>query len=91
MNDQFITTTELREQSSKLVKTLISGKGVNLIYRSKVIAQINPISFSKKKVDDPTELESLLLTLKPKKIIPKEKRKEVYKKHLKQKYGKYFS
>lgn len=88
MTNQFITTTELREQSSKLIKNLIAGKTVNLIYRSKVIAQINPISFSEKTIDNPAELENLFSLLKPKKIIPKEKRKEVYRKHLKQKYGK---
>ncbi len=91
MNDQFITTTELREQSSKLIKALFSGKGVNLIYRSRVIAQINPVSFSEKIIDNPVELENLFFALKSKKIIPKEKRKEMYKKHLKQKYGKNLS
>lgn len=91
MNNQFITTTELREQSSKLIKTLFAGKRVNLIYRSKVIAQISPISFSEKAIDNTSELKNLFLSLKPKKIIPKEKRKAIYQKHLKQKYGKNLS
>lgn len=39
---QFITTTELRTQSKKLVKTLQEGNSVYLIHRSKVIAIIIP-------------------------------------------------
>ncbi|MCS6956538.1 MAG: hypothetical protein NZM02_01675, partial [Patescibacteria group bacterium] len=85
---QFITTTELREQSSKLIRSLLSGKSVNLIYRSKIIAKINPISFSEKIINDSKKLENFFTFVKPKKIIPKQKRKEIYKKHLKQKYGK---
>lgn len=91
MNNKFITTTELREQSSELIKTLFSGRSINLIYRSKVIAQINPISFAEKIINDPNQLKNLFLILKPKKIIPKEKRGIIYKKHLKQKYGKNLS
>lgn len=91
MNNQFITTTELREESAKLIKILFSGKSVNLIYRSKVIAKINPISFSEKVIDNPSDLKNAFLKLKPKKIILKEKRDQIYQKYLKQKYGKNFS
>lgn len=91
MNSQFITTTELREQSSKLIKSLINGKTVNLIYRSKVIARINPLSFSEKTIEDPKILENFLNSLGSKKIIPPKKRKQIYRKYLKQKYGKNLS
>lgn len=91
MDNQFITTTDLRKQSSKLIKTLFAGKGVNLIYRSKVIAQITPISFSEQVIDDSAKLENLFVSLKPKKVMPKEKRKQIYRKHLEQRYGKNLS
>lgn len=91
MNGQFITTTELREQSSKLIQSLINGKTVNLIYRSKIIAKINPLSFSEKTIEDTKILENLFRSLKPKKIIPLKQRKQVYRKYLKQKYGKNLS
>lgn len=91
MNGRFITTTELREQSSKLIQSLINGKTVNLIYRSKIIAKINPLYFEEKIIEDPKILENLFNSLKPKKIIPPKKRKQVYRKYLKQKYGKNLS
>jgi hypothetical protein len=39
---QLITTTELRTKSRELVNLLLSGKSVDLIHRSKVIAEVRP-------------------------------------------------
>lgn len=40
---QYITTTELRTKSSKLIETLREGKSVNLIHRSKVVGKVQPV------------------------------------------------
>ena len=39
---QFITTTQLRTQSKKLVKALREGHSVDLIHRSSVVGEIKP-------------------------------------------------
>ena len=39
---QLITTTELRTRSRELVGLLLSGKSVDLIHRSRVIAEVRP-------------------------------------------------
>lgn len=39
---QYITTTQLRTQSKKLVKTLQEGRSVDLVHRSKVVGEIKP-------------------------------------------------
>lgn len=39
---QFITTTQLRTQSKKLVKALQEGRSIDLIHRSKVVGEIKP-------------------------------------------------
>ncbi|MBI4036160.1 hypothetical protein HY383_04385 [Candidatus Daviesbacteria bacterium] len=38
----YITTTELRTKSKKLVETLKEGRSVNLVHRSKVVGEIKP-------------------------------------------------
>lgn len=39
---QYITTTELRTKSKKLVELLREGHSVELIHRSKVVGEIKP-------------------------------------------------
>lgn len=39
---QLITTTELRTRSKELVSVLLSGRSVDLIHRSKIIAEVRP-------------------------------------------------
>lgn len=55
-NMQMITTTELRTKSKKLVKSLNEGKSVDLIHRSKIVAEIRPKTqvkfFDFKKIED---------------------------------------
>lgn len=91
MSNYFITTTQLREQSSKLIQSPLSGKSVNLIYRSKIVGKIDPVSLSEKTIDDTELLKKLFYTLKSKNLIPKKLRKQAYRKHLKEKYGQNFS
>lgn len=39
---QYITTTELRTESPKLIETLKIGQSVALIHRSKVVGKVHP-------------------------------------------------
>jgi len=89
----YITTTELRTKSSELVKNLQNGAKISLIHRSKVIGVIQPVEEELKLVDGATFQKAVkaLQKLKPKKLIPVEKRDEVYRKHLEEKYGKNLS
>jgi len=82
---QYITTTELRTESGKLVKTLKEGGTLRLIHRSKVIGEI--ISTSEPKPFDPDAFEKFLDRLKPKKLVSKKDRDKIYRKYLEEKYG----
>ena len=86
---QVITTTELRTKSSKLVKTLKEGGTVRLIHRSKIIGEILPTY--EPKPFDADKFERFLDRIKPKKLVPKEERDKIYRKHLEEKYGKSLS
>lgn len=87
MNNQFITTTELREQSSKVVSSLLSGENFTLIYRSKIIGVIKPAVFKAKVIDNIGEFKRTLSSLKPKKLIPYSKREKIYREYLKKRHG----
>ena len=86
---QYITTTELRTKSTKLVKTLKEGGALRLIHRSKVIGEILPTYEPKPFNYD--LFEKFLDSIKPKKLIPKKDREKIYRKHLEEKYGKSLS
>lgn len=88
MNNQYISTTELREQSSKVVARLKLGEDLLLVHRSQVIGVIKPVIREKKVITDIIAFQKLLSALKPSKIIPRNKRDAVYRKNLQQKYGK---
>ncbi len=83
---QYITTTELRTKSSKLVRTLRDGGTLRLIHRSHVIGEILPTY--EPKPFDPDKFEKFLNGIKPKKLILKKDRDKIYRKHLEEKYGK---
>lgn len=83
---QYITTTELRTESSKLVKTLEVGGTLRLIHHSKVIGEIIPTR--EPKPFDPDAFEKFLDSLKPKKLVARKNRDKIYRKHLEDKYGK---
>lgn len=86
---QYITTTELRTKSKKLVKTLKSGGTLRLIHRSQVVGEIIPTY--EPKPFDPKAFEKFLDNLKPKKLISKKNRDKIYRKHIEDKYGKSLS
>lgn len=87
MNTQFITTTQLREQSSKVVSRLFLGEDITLVHRSKIIGVIKPLTFSSKSIENLNDFQSTLSALKPKTVIPYEKRKKIYTRYLKKRYG----
>lgn len=91
MNTQYISTTELREQSSKVVSKLKLGEEMLLVHRSKIIGVIKPVPIKEKTITDPIAFQKLLSALKPSRIIPRNKRDAVYRKNLEKKYGKSLS
>ena len=84
----YISTTDLRTQSRKLIATLKKGESVSLIYRSKGVAEIKPKKevkvFTKSSIK---KLRELVRKLNLPKISYKE-RDRLYRKHLMEKYGK---
>lgn len=85
---QYITTTNLRTKSSKLVEALKRGSSVNLIHRSRVIGEIKPKheprALTEKDIQD---LEKLAEQLNLPKLSYKERERR-YRKYLMEKYGK---
>ena len=88
MNNQYISTTELREQSSKVVAKLRLGEDMVLVHRSRIIGVIKPISSKTKSIDNLSEFKKVVSNYKPSHIIPYRKRKEIYRNYLKKRYGK---
>ncbi|MCJ7740181.1 hypothetical protein MUP32_02565 [Candidatus Microgenomates bacterium] len=87
MNNQFITTTELREQSSKLVASLMAGENLSLVYRSKIIGLIRPMTAKSKVIENLTEFRKAVLSLQPAKPISYDKRRQLYRDYLKKRHG----
>ena len=91
MDMDYITTTNLRTQSSELVDTLKKGGVVSLIHRSKVVGVIKPKKTPKALTKtDINQLKNLAENLNLPKISY-EKRGRMYRKHLMGKYGKSLS
>jgi len=88
---EFITTTNLRTQTSKLINTLKKGGSVSLIHRSKVVGVIKPKKQPKPLTDkDIKLLKKLAESLNLPKMSYKE-REKIYREHLMNKYGKNIS
>lgn len=82
----YITTTQLRTQSSELVRHLNSGMKVLLLHRSKVVGAIVPENEAYKTFDSQS-FADFVETNMPKKLMKKTARDLVYKKHMLEKYG----
>ena len=83
---EFITTTQLRTQSTRLVKQLRLGAKVSLVHRSQVIGSISPCSQTAKKINV-SLFKEFLDTVKPEKLVSQSTREKIYTKRLLQKYG----
>jgi len=89
---QLITTTQLRTKSKELVETLLAGRSVNLIHRSKIIAEVRPKDnepriFTRK---DAEEIRAIARKLN----LPKLSDKEIdrrYRVAMMKKHGQYLS
>lgn len=86
----YISTTNLRTQSSKLVDFLKQGNMVSLVHRSKIIGEISPISPNAKSFDIKRFRVFVKIT-NPAKNISYQERNALYRKRLKEKYGKNLS
>ena len=84
---QYITTTELRTMSKKLVDTLREGHSVNLIHRSKIVGRVEPVQEPKPLTKEGIEkIKRLAKELNLPKLSYKERERR-YRKHLIEKYG----
>ena len=81
---QYITTTELRTKSKKLVETLREGQSVDLVHRSKVVGEIKPKIYDPKPFD-PAKFLKIVNKLNFPELTPKQiearYRKAMMKKH----------
>ncbi len=81
---QYITTTQLRTKSKKLVQLLQEGHSVDLIHRSKVVGEIKPKIYDPKPFNPDEFLKIVrklnLLRLTPRQIETRY-RKAMMKKH----------
>ena len=87
----YISTTDLRNKTSKLKDSLKSGESVYLIHRSKVIGVVEPYNSN-------DNIFSVSQLLRLRKVLPSSKkhysykqREDIYSKHLRAKYGKSIS
>jgi len=82
---QVITTTELRTKSKELVKVLSEGHSVDLIHRSKVVAEIKP------KIYDPRPFDARRFAKVVKKLnlphLSQRQMEKNYRDHITKKYG----
>ncbi|MDP3955133.1 MAG: hypothetical protein Q8Q15_02090 [bacterium] len=83
---QYITTTELRTKSKRLVEILREGKSVDLVHRSKVVGEIRPKIYDPKPFDAKAFMR-LVKDLNLPRTTPAQ-RERIYRKHLLEKYGK---
>ncbi|MBI2329938.1 hypothetical protein HYU94_00935 [Candidatus Daviesbacteria bacterium] len=81
---QYITTTELRTKSKKLIEILLEGQSVDLIHRSKVVGEIRPKIYDPKPFDSEKFLK-IVEKLNLPKLTPRQietrYRKAMIKKH----------
>lgn len=85
---EYITTTNLRTQTSQLVDALKKGGAVSLIHRSKIVGVIKPKKQPRPLIEkDIKQLKKLAKELKLQKLSYRQ-RETIYREHLTGKYGK---
>jgi len=82
----YISVTELRTKSTELVDSLLAGRSVDLLYRSRVVGKVMPIVLEEK-TEKKYLFSQLVRDLAPKKKINREEREAIYRNHLVKKYG----
>ncbi len=81
----YITTTDLRTQSSQLVQSLRKGKKISLVHRSQVIGEISPVNLGVKTFDV-EKFRNYVKESKPGDVLSNQDREHIYGKHLEEKY-----
>ena len=84
----FITTTQLRTQTTRLTKALKNGEKVSLVHRSKVVGVIEPELQNTKKTFDISGFKKLVKELNLPRMTYAQ-REKAYRMHIEEKYGKY--
>lgn len=82
----YLTTTELRTKSAKLVDLLKRDIDVTLLHRSKIIGRISPQT-ADLGLKNLKGFKNFLKSLLPTKLIGPKKRSEIYRHHLVKRYG----
>ena len=82
----YITTTQLRTQSSDLIANLKAGRSIGLIHRSKIVATISPTTDNPPKLFNAKRFGKLVDELNLPKTTYAERERR-YRKHLMEKYG----
>ena len=83
----YITTTQLRTDSTRLVTALRTGEKISLIHRSQLIGVISPLLKTDKTIQSTDQFNKFLDTIRPAVSYPEEKRERIYRRHLTAKYG----
>lgn len=84
-----VTSTEIRTKMPEVIATLLAGRSLELIHRSKVIGEIKP----KMRIPKPFNPEHFIAAVS-KLNLPKltdKQLKQNYRKHIMKKYGKSLS
>jgi antitoxin (DNA-binding transcriptional repressor) of toxin-antitoxin stability system len=95
-NIQTISTKELRDNLSEILEKVAVGGQSFVVYKfGRKKAILNPVIsatvLEARKEAKPfriAEFKKYIKDIKPKKLIPRSKREEVYRKHMMEKYGK---
>ncbi|KKU27584.1 MAG: hypothetical protein UX80_C0033G0009 [Candidatus Amesbacteria bacterium GW2011_GWA2_47_11b] len=88
----YITTTQLRTKSPRLIEALLAGRSIDLIHRSRMVGEIRPKRQDPKIMTKKSIRE--LMVLAKKMNLPKlsyKEREKRYREHLMKKYGKSLS
>lgn len=83
----YITTTQLRTNTPRLLTALQMGQTVDLIHRSEVVGEVGPKKIKGVKIFSAKRMEKIVNAMNLKPIEYKDV-KQAYRKHLIEKYGK---
>lgn len=87
---KYITSTELRTKAPELIETLKNGNSVSLVYRSKIIAKVEPVDYEYKDIprQPAKKFSDFVREMAPATSIGVKEMRKVYHNHLMKKYGK---
>lgn len=86
-----ITTTQLRTETTRLVRSLLAGQSVMLTHRSQLVGTISPTIGKPAKLFDGKAYLKATKNLPPTPKTTDKQREKSYSKYLESKYGKHLS